>query len=290
MTVVNLIQKAGKVFSVEALKTRTEIAILNKHDGVSPHACPLAGDLCVSPICQSVPDVRHGSMRRVVTLQRGEQLTMSNASCSRIWVVLHGMVAICCGLADGRRQIVELETSGNVVCGPASVDGSENWLEAMSDCTICELNLDGGTGPFENYPGLSSDMFGLIHERLRENMSRLVTLGRLDSYERVAQFFYEMAVKTGQNRDKGVWVPLPMTREDIADYLGINTETVSRIISRLKKAGLVKLEGRTAFVVADMAALQRRTPVVHQSHEDAAPSRPKGGVCPAHVKEAVHDR
>ncbi len=94
-----------------------------------------------------------------------------------------------------------------------------------------------------------ADMFGLIHGRLRENMSRLVTLGRLDSYERVAQFFYEIAVKTGQNRGKGVQVPLPMTREDIADYLGINTETVSRVISRLKKAGLVQFEGRTSYVI-----------------------------------------
>lgn len=263
---------------------------MNKHEGGNSHACPLAGDLCRSPICHSVPDVRQGSMRRVVTLERGEQLTMSNASCSRIWVVLHGMVAICCGLADGRRQIVELETSGNVICGPASIYGSENWLEAMSDCTICELSLDGVTEPFENYPSLMADMFGLIHERLRENMSRLVTLGRLDSYERVAQFFYEMAVKSGQDRGKGVQVPLPMTREDIADYLGINTETVSRIISRLKKAGLVQFEGRTAYVVADMNALKRRTPVVHQSHKDETPSRPRGGVCPVHVKEAVHDR
>lgn len=263
---------------------------MNKYEGGNPHACPLAGDLCKSPICQSVPDVRQGSMRRVVTLERGEQLTMSNASCNRIWVVRHGMVAICCGLSDGRRQIVELETSGNVVCGPASVDGSENWLEAMSDCTICELSLDGVTGPFENYPDLISDMFGLIHERLRENMSRLVTLGRLDSYERVAQFFYEIAVKTGQNRGNSTWVPLPMTREDIADYIGINTETVSRVISRLKKAGLVQFEGRNTYVVTDMEALKQRMPVVHQSHEEVAPSRPNGGGCPVHVKEAIHDR
>ena len=52
-----------------------------------------------------------------------------------------------------------------------------------------------------------------------------------------------------------------MSREDIADYLGLNTETVSRILTRLKKSGLVKFNARNEFIVPDLAELGRRLPV-----------------------------
>ena len=54
---------------------------------------------------------------------------------------------------------------------------------------------------------------------------------------------------------------LPMSREDIADYLGLNTETVSRILSRIKKTGLIKFLSPTEYVIPDFAALEGRLPV-----------------------------
>jgi len=108
---------------------------------------------------------------------------------------------------------------------------------------------------------LVTDLFSIIHQRLEACSSHLVTLGRMDSTERVSLFLLDMALRIGRPSEEGYFVELPMTREDIADYLGLNTETISRIFTRLKKNKLAQFPSRNAFFIPDPAALQSRLPV-----------------------------
>lgn len=74
-------------------------------------------------------------------------------------------------------------------------------------------------------------------------------------------FLAQMAMRVGRGAYNGGPVRLPMSREDIADYLGLNAETVSRIFSRVKKTGLVKFLSPTEYVIPDLNAIARRLPV-----------------------------
>ncbi|MHC0053795.1 Crp/Fnr family transcriptional regulator [Actibacterium sp. D379-3] len=197
----------------------------------------------------------------MTVLKRGERLDLGNGACQRIWVITSGVAAICTGLADGRRQIVGLETPGEIICGLAAASGSESWLEALSECHICEQSLAGLHGPLDQHPDLVSALFVLIHARLETCSTHLVTLGRLDSMERVSLFLLDMSRRIGQPAGASVQVELPMTREDIADFLGLNSETVSRLFTRLRKSGLVKFQSRSAYYIPDIAALERRIPM-----------------------------
>ena len=87
------------------------------------------------------------------------------------------------------------------------------------------------------------------------------TLGQFDCEQRVATLLVELALRTGvSSASGGVAFELPFNRTDIADYLGLNPDTLSRIMSRLKAAGLIGHTERNRAVVRDFPALAARSP------------------------------
>lgn len=212
--------------------------------------CPCSG--CAFRGLDPVP-VR----QRTHALRRGGRLEgRGGKGCLLFWIVVSGTAASCTSFRDGRRQIVGLERSGDVICAQMAGSGTANWLEALSDCRICELDLTPLADPLRTDSAFLSTSFHIVHRRLARAQAHVSTLGRLDSRERVLLFLGEMAASAGY----GV-VALPMSREDIADYLGLNTETVSRILGRIKRSGLVRFLTPTEYVVPDLDALAARLPV-----------------------------
>lgn len=200
---------------------------------------------------------RMSARRDVRNLSRGERLECkSGAGCMTFWIVLDGLAASCVAFEDGRRQILGLEAGGATVCAPMGRRKRAAWLEALSDCEICVLDLSAESEKLRNHPEFLAAIFRLTHDRLARSEDHVATLGRLDSRERVALFLARAAAANPK-----ALVSLAMSREDIADYLGLNAETVSRALSQLRKSGLVKFLTRSDYVVTDMAALAKRLPV-----------------------------
>lgn len=198
-----------------------------------------------------------GRFQHKIRLRRGERLEgHADEACLQFWIVVSGSAATCTAFADGRRQILWLENPGDVVHSVIAGPGSQNWFEALSDCVVCELDLTPLAGQLNGNSEFFTAAFRSTHQRLRRSQAHMTTLGRLDSRERVLLFLAEMALKSGHGP-----VTLTMSREDIADYLGLNSETVSRILTRLKKSGLVRFLSPTEYVVPDFEALARRLPV-----------------------------
>ncbi len=213
-------------------------------------SCPCEG--CAFRVLQASP-VR----QRAHILRRGDRLeSRGGKGCLQFWIIVEGTAASCTSFNDGRRQIVGLERSGDVICAQMAGSGSANWLEALSDCRVCELDLTPLAHQLRSNSAFLSASFHIAHRRLTRAQAHVSMLGRLDSRERVLLFLGEMAAQTGN----GV-VALPMSREDIADYLGLNTETVSRILGRIKRSGLVRFLTPTEYVVPDLAAVAARLPV-----------------------------
>ncbi len=195
--------------------------------------------------------------RRAVSLDRGARLeSQGHAACLKFWIIIDGTAATCTAFEDGRRQIIGLEGPGDIVCAAMAGHGTQNWLAALSPCHVCELDLTPMGEDLRHDADFLAATFKVAHRRLTQAQAHISTLGRLDSRERVLLFLAEMA----ERANKGL-VTLHMSREDIADYLGLNAETVSRILSRIKKSGLVKFLSPTEYVVPDMAAIARRLPV-----------------------------
>ncbi|MDU8946735.1 Crp/Fnr family transcriptional regulator [Ovoidimarina sediminis] len=191
-------------------------------------------------------------------LTRGQGIQCPDGACLRFWIVIEGYAATCTYFRDGRRQILSIDEPGTAVCGLMVAEDSEQRLEALTDCLVCEVDLTEQALELRNDAEFLADVSRMLHERLERSIVHVSMLGRLDSFERVTYFLADMATRHGR---KGAPVTLSMSREDIADYLGLNTDSVSRILTRIRKAGLVRFVSPTEYFVPDMKAVARRLPV-----------------------------
>lgn len=218
-------------------------------------ACALLGDATTVP--------------RKLQLRRGDRLDIDDRL--KLWTVHDGVVALCSSLADGRRQIVCLATASHLLCPPEDRDGLGLWVEALASSRICELDISSRAQSIADDAALGAELLRIVQRQSNCIYTHLVTLGRLDGMERVCLFLADMAWRIGECRGDGRHVRLPLARDDIADYLGLNAETVSRIFSRVKKSRLVDFRSPTEYVVHDIEALQRRAPI-------AAPHGPSAAI------------
>ena len=94
----------------------------------------------------------------------------------------------------------------------------------------------------------------LLSQRLGELENHLTVLGRQTAKERVVSFLLSLAERIGLDDDD--LVDAPMNRMDVADYLGLTNETVCRVLSDLKRAGLIETPNLRQFILTDIDALQ----------------------------------
>lgn len=161
-----------------------------------------------------------------------------------IYQVVFGAVRIYRLLADGRRQISAFHFAGEVF-GLESGDRHDFFAEAITNAGVRTIR-SFANGDF------ASRLLPVALNGLARAQRHLLLLGRQTALEKVAAFLIDMAERQG-NSDH---VDLPMQRGDIGDYLGLTLETVSRIISRLKDAGVIRMRSARSIEIADLDALE----------------------------------
>lgn len=151
-----------------------------------------------------------------------------------IYKVLSGVVRVYKLLPDGRRQISDFHMAGDMF-GFEPDEIRHFSAEAVVPTKLIAVKWQNATrSGFYLRELLDSSMKGLRHSQ-----EHMLLLGRKNALERLVSFLREMAER---GSDKHV-VELPMPRHDIADYLGLTLETVSRMFAELKQLGVIKLEG-----------------------------------------------
>ncbi|PLX37688.1 MAG: hypothetical protein C0606_05245 [Hyphomicrobiales bacterium] len=255
-----------------ARKTNVAYSAPEEHDcGCCELArCPL------KPHITAARDETGVSPQRLISLARGTRLVGGLNPCRRLWVVVSGLVGLSTTLADGRRQITSLNTSGDILCPVGGAEGVESWVDILAPSQLCEIDLAAmiSTGLA---PALSASLFRATHVQLERSNANLIMLGRFDGLERVALFLAEMTYRLGDPCPGGYRVTLPLSREDIADYLGLNAETVSRLFTRIRKSRLVTFLSPTDFVVHDLDGLAGRAPTAAGLRPAAEAARHNGG-------------
>ncbi len=176
-----------------------------------------------------------------------------------VYAIVSGQVALSQCLPDGRRQIVELIGAGDVF-GFSSADVHSVSAETLTETQIHRFKRC----KVEVVPALQF----LMVERLQDQVCRLrdhaLLLGRKDAVERVTTFLISRIARdvlTSGYPEGPTQVLVLLTRPEIADYLGLTAETVSRALSALKRAGLISYsKGRSDLVaVMNVRHLARET-------------------------------
>ncbi len=164
-----------------------------------------------------------------------------------IYQVAFGAVRIYRLLADGRRQISAFHFAGEVF-GLEPGDRHQFFAEAI---TIAGVRIIKPSAQGD----LAHDLLPVALRSLARAQRHLLLLGRQTALERVSAFLVDM----GERQENGGHVDLPMQRCDIGDYLGLTLETVSRVFSKLKDAGVIRLTTARSIEIIDMQALEGMT-------------------------------
>ena len=216
---------------------------------------------CRERLCTLFPRSDRTKRQTFRRVAKRDRLEVGDTGQIRFWIIIDGVAATCNVLADGRRQIVSFEFTGDIVCGSAACMGSGSHVEALTDCSICEVTFPAEADGLLNDPDVAPLIFQRVHRRVEQGALHAIALGRFDSMERICLFMAEMARRIGTSDGNAIRVGLCMSRDDIADYLGLNPETVSRTMSRIKRRGLAVFTSPSTFVVPDLDALESRIPV-----------------------------
>ena len=173
--------------------------------------------------------------------------------------MLSGVVKLTKTLADGRQQIVGLQFAPDFLGRPFKAESKIN-VEAATDVSLCSFPRMALERMMKEAPGLEHRLLRQALEELDEARDWMVTLGRKTATEKVASFLLLIArnIDPATPPDaRSVAFELPLTRADIADFLGLTIETVSRQLTRLRAAGVIRLENNRHGTIDDLARLQR---------------------------------
>ncbi len=216
-------------------------------------------------VCGALSDQelsRVNQLARRRTISAG-QIIMSDEDPVEFFAnVVSGVIKLTKTLVDGRQQIVGLLFPPDFL-GRAFSTSNPYFAEAATDVEICCFAHDGFERLLKEYPDLEHRLFEKTLNELDSAREWMVLLGRKTAEEKVASFLLLLARRaavTGCSHASAALLPtfqLPLTRSDIADYLGLTIETVSRQITRLKTTGIIKLLDNRLFVVPDMDALAK---------------------------------
>ncbi|PCJ36434.1 MAG: Crp/Fnr family transcriptional regulator [Alphaproteobacteria bacterium] len=160
-----------------------------------------------------------------------------------LYNIRSGAVRISKMLPDGRRQITGFLFTGDffgLSCGAQH----SYTAEAITPVEICRFPRKKIITLFQEFPNLNERVFDMTRTELNSTHAQMLLLGRKTAKEKLCSFLLTMRKKTSllakKSKDE---IGLPMNRSDIADYLGLTIETVSRQFTNLNKLGLIKLDG-----------------------------------------------
>ena len=170
-------------------------------------------------------------------------------SADTICQVVDGAVMLYKLLPDGRRQVVELLGPGDIF-GFAQGSYRDASAETLTAARIRNYDRRGA----EKSCGFQRLLARQMLAQLEAMHDHAVLLGRKSAMERVASFLLQLACERRATDERPV-VRLPMTRQEIADYLGLTIETVSRSFSELKRRGLIALEKQDRVRIVDVEAM-----------------------------------
>ncbi|HVT26990.1 MAG TPA: helix-turn-helix domain-containing protein [Lacipirellulaceae bacterium] len=172
------------------------------------------------------------------TYKKGTEIYGENEPADYVYQVKAGAVRSYKLLSDGRRQIGAFHLVGDIF---GLENGSEHRFtaEAIQNTTVRLIKRQSLEMVAESDAMVTRNLLSMTTDNLQHAENHMLLLGRKTSLERVVAFLIEMDRRLTA---AGV-IPLPMSRRDIADYLGLTLETVSRALSRLHELDIIGFVG-----------------------------------------------
>jgi CRP/FNR family nitrogen fixation transcriptional regulator len=190
----------------------------------------------------------------ITPFHRAQEICSQGRPADHWYYLVSGAARRCVIRLDGRRQIVDLLLPGDSF-GFSVLDEYDSTIEAIAEGTVVaayprrrvEMLADSN-------PQLAREIRQVAFAALSRLQAQLLILGRVTALEKVGSFILEMVSRLSAANSNSV--ALPMSRYDIADYLAVSVETVSRSLTDLKHRGVIKLAGTRIVMIVNRNALE----------------------------------
>ena len=226
-------------------------------------SCPVRS----TSFCNVVPnrDLKaFAKKRRSVRYEPRQTIICEGEPAISIFNVVSGVVKLTRSLPDGRTHIIGFRLPGELFATSEN-DTYTSSAEAITAVELCRFSRSFLTRGVRDYPRLQTRLLNLSYKQLAASEDQVLLLGQMTAQEKVARFLCVYGRKPFCNDKKQLQcAQLPMNRIEIAGFLGLTVETVSRVLSSFRRNGIITV-GRAshAIHVVDLDALERVAGISH---------------------------
>ena len=218
-------------------------------------ACAIRNRAICADLDESEIGLLNGIGRRR-QLEAGEQLMWEGDEAVLVANVIDGVLKLASHSADGGEQILGLAYPSDFLGRPFG-ETAPYGVEALTDAQICVFERKDFDRFARDHPRLEHKLLERTLTELDRSRRWMMLLGRMNAGQKVASFLLELTDRLGKAGAGGEsFVTLPLSRQQMADVLGLTIETVSRQLSRLRSAGLIDTPSRREIVLRDRRELE----------------------------------
>ena len=181
---------------------------------------------------------------------RKSQIIREDDPADHVYEVVSGTVCACKMLREGRRQIAGFYFAGDII-GLESAKKYSVAVEAITNAKVRIFKKQAVTALASSNLEVADRLLALTARELARKQDHLLLLLSTTAEERIIRFLVEMVQRTSPRDDD--LIDLPMARRDIADYLGLTLETVSRILWDFERRGAIEISGRHSIVLRNQS-------------------------------------
>jgi CRP/FNR family transcriptional regulator, anaerobic regulatory protein len=210
-----------------------------------------------SSICSAIADedlTRIAAARSLMEVSAGATFIEEGEQADAFFNITCGTARLFKLLPDGRRQITGFAHVGHFL-GLAVSDTFAFSAEAIGPVQLCRFSRPRLRALLDDYPAMEKRLLEVAANELVAAQEQMLLLGRKTARERLASFLVMQSRQAGVGEARRSRIPVPMTRSDIADYLGLTIETVSRTLTRFRVEGLIEIPSQSELVIRDPEAL-----------------------------------
>jgi CRP/FNR family transcriptional regulator len=235
--------------------------------GLTPSAEPCAA--CAARVLSLCDAVDHRDLHRLAALTKPRQVEahrtfiLAGDPADHLFNITEGVVKVYRLLADGRQQVTGFLFKGDFLgVGPESTYAFS--AEAVTRVRYCRFGRAALHRFMDDFPKVEKRLLAMTANELAASQEQMVLLGRKTAREKLASFLVMLSRRMARPGKREDVIALPMSRSDIADYLGLTIETVSRVFTQFRKEGLIELPTTARARIKDHETLVQLSEGVDQ--------------------------
>lgn len=194
--------------------------------------------------------------------QAGESIALTGDTLDMVASIVSGTATLTRSIEDGRTQMIGLLLPSDFIGRPGRTTVPYD-ITAVTHLTLCCFRKKPFEALLKKLPHIQERLLEMALDELDSARDWMLLLGRKTARERIATLLAfilkRSEVPEALSSDDSMKIELPITREAMANYLGLTIETVSRQLTSLRKDGVIEIEGTRGIIIPDLAALWAET-------------------------------